>query len=99
MGLTPAREGSIAIFGQDTTRWPTFRIAAQDVGYVPEGRRIFVNLSVEGKSESPAGARGAVDRRAHLPAVSALRGAQAQPWPTAFRGRTGDAVDCPRAAD
>ena len=29
MGLTPAREGKITIFGEDTTRWPTFRIAAQ----------------------------------------------------------------------
>jgi len=47
MGLTPAREGKIVVFGQDTTRWPTFRIAAQGVGYVPEGRRIFANLSVE----------------------------------------------------
>ena len=25
MGLTPAREGKITIFGEDTTRWPTFR--------------------------------------------------------------------------
>jgi branched-chain amino acid transport system ATP-binding protein len=47
MGLTPAREGRVTIFGKDTTRWPTFRIAASGVGYVPEGRRIFANLSVE----------------------------------------------------
>jgi len=47
MGLTPAREGRVIVFGQDTTRWPTFRIAAAGVGYVPEGRRIFANLSVE----------------------------------------------------
>src|SRR5246127_3634931 len=47
MGLTPAREGKITVFGQDTTHWPTFRIAALGVGYVPEGRRIFANLSVE----------------------------------------------------
>jgi branched-chain amino acid transport system ATP-binding protein len=53
MGLTPARESSIAIFGQDTTRWPTFRIAAQGVGYVPEGRRIFANLSVEENLKVP----------------------------------------------
>ena len=31
----------------DTTRWPAFRIGAKGVGYVPEGRRIFANLSVE----------------------------------------------------
>src|SRR5882724_11601952 len=46
MGLTPARDGKITIFGEDTTRWPTFRIAARGVGYVPEGRRIFANLNV-----------------------------------------------------
>jgi len=53
MGLTPAREGKITIFGQDTTRWPTFRIAAKGVGYVPEGRRIFANLSVEENLKVP----------------------------------------------
>ena len=47
MGLTPAREGAIEIFGTDTTRWPPFRIAALGVGYVPEGRRVFPNLTVE----------------------------------------------------
>jgi branched-chain amino acid transport system ATP-binding protein len=47
MGLTPAREGEITIFGNDTTRWPPFRIAAMGVGYVPEGRRVFANLTVE----------------------------------------------------
>ena len=54
MGLTPAREGRINIFGEDTTHWPTFRIAAQGgVGYVPEGRRIFANLSVEENLKVP----------------------------------------------
>ncbi|WP_206997852.1 ABC transporter ATP-binding protein [Trinickia mobilis] len=47
MGLTPARRGRVTIFGTETSRWPTFRIAACGVGYVPEGRRIFANLSVE----------------------------------------------------
>jgi branched-chain amino acid transport system ATP-binding protein len=47
MGLTPARQGKTVIFGHETTRWPPFRIAALGVGYVPEGRRIFPNLTVE----------------------------------------------------
>ncbi len=47
VGLTPARAGNVRIFGQDTTRLPTFRIAALGVGYVPEGRRIFPNLTVD----------------------------------------------------
>ncbi len=53
MGLTPPREGQITIFGTDTTRWPTFRIAALGVGYVPEGRRIFPNLTVEENLKVP----------------------------------------------
>ena len=46
MGLTPARQGRITIFGEDTTHWAPYRIAALGVGYVPEGRRIFANLTV-----------------------------------------------------
>jgi len=53
MGLTPAREGRVTIFGQDVTRWPTFRIAASGVGYVPEGRRIFANLTVDENLKVP----------------------------------------------
>ena len=47
VGLTPAREGRITIFGQDTTSWSPHRIAALGVGFVPEGRRIFANLTVD----------------------------------------------------
>jgi len=53
MGLTPARRGRVTIFGANTTQWPTFRIAASGVGYVPEGRRIFANLSVEENLKVP----------------------------------------------
>ena len=45
-GLTPPRRGRIEIFGADTTAWPPHRIAALGVGYVPEGRKIFGNLTV-----------------------------------------------------
>ena len=47
MGLVPTRTGHVRVFGTDTTRLPAFRIAAMGVGYVPEGRRIFPNLTVE----------------------------------------------------
>jgi branched-chain amino acid transport system ATP-binding protein len=53
MGLTPPREGRITIFGNQTIHWPPYRIAAQGVGYVPEGRRIFANLSVEENLKVP----------------------------------------------
>jgi branched-chain amino acid transport system ATP-binding protein len=46
IGLTPPRQGKVEIFGKDTTRWPAHRIAGIGVGYVPEGRKIFGNLTV-----------------------------------------------------
>jgi branched-chain amino acid transport system ATP-binding protein len=47
MGLVPLRAGTVRVFGEETTRFPPFRVAALGVGYVPEGRRIFANLTVE----------------------------------------------------
>ncbi len=47
VGLTPARSGTVRIFDTETTRLPTFRIAGLGVGFVPEGRRIFPNLTVD----------------------------------------------------
>lgn len=47
MGLTRARTGTVRMFDNNTTTaWPPYRIAALGVGYVPEGRRIFANLTV-----------------------------------------------------
>jgi branched-chain amino acid transport system ATP-binding protein len=53
MGLTAPREGRVTIFGSDTTRWPPFRIAALGVGYVPEGRKVFANLTVSENLQVP----------------------------------------------
>ena len=47
IGLTPARQGSVHIFGEATTAWPPDRIVALGVGFVPEGRRVFGSLTVE----------------------------------------------------
>jgi branched-chain amino acid transport system ATP-binding protein len=47
MGLIRHMEGKVTMFGQDTTVWAPFRIAAAGVGYVPEGRRVFANLTVD----------------------------------------------------
>jgi branched-chain amino acid transport system ATP-binding protein len=58
MGLTPARQGKVTIFGQDTTHWPPFRIAALGVGYVPEGRRVFANLTVAENLRVPINREG-----------------------------------------
>jgi len=53
VGLTPAREGAVRIFGRATTHWPPYAIAALGIGYVPEGRRIFGNLTVEENLKVP----------------------------------------------
>jgi branched-chain amino acid transport system ATP-binding protein len=47
VGLTPPRSGRVSLFGRDITSWPPYRIAAAGVGYVPEGRRVFANLTVD----------------------------------------------------
>jgi branched-chain amino acid transport system ATP-binding protein len=46
MGLTMVREGRVEMLGHDVTRWPAYKIARLGVGYVPEGRKIFGNLTV-----------------------------------------------------
>jgi branched-chain amino acid transport system ATP-binding protein len=53
MGLTRADKGTVRVLGNTTTAWPPYRIAALGVGYVPEGRRIFANLSVEENLKVP----------------------------------------------
>jgi branched-chain amino acid transport system ATP-binding protein len=59
MGLTPANKGAVRIFGHTTTVWPPYRIAALGVGFVPEGRRIFANLTVEENLKVPLERPGA----------------------------------------
>jgi branched-chain amino acid transport system ATP-binding protein len=53
LGLTPARSGTVRVLGQECTAWPPYRIAALGVGYVPEGRRVFANLTVEENLKVP----------------------------------------------
>jgi branched-chain amino acid transport system ATP-binding protein len=46
MGVVRARRGRITWNGADITRLPPHRIVQLGIGYVPEERRIFPNLSV-----------------------------------------------------
>src|SRR6476661_7706840 len=46
MGLTPARAGSIRFKGEEIAALAPYRIAQRGIGLVPEGRRIFPNLTV-----------------------------------------------------
>jgi branched-chain amino acid transport system ATP-binding protein len=61
MGLTPARTGHIKVFGHDSTRMAPFRVARLGIGYVPEGRRVFANLTVEDNLKVPQGDSGPFD--------------------------------------
>jgi urea transport system ATP-binding protein len=47
MGLLPATSGSIKFFGQELLGAPAERRARLGIGYVPQGREIFADLSVE----------------------------------------------------
>ncbi len=46
MGLTPPRSGRVIWKGTDITGWPAHRVARAGIGFVPEDRRIFADLSV-----------------------------------------------------
>ncbi len=53
VGLTPPRQGRVSVFGKVTTGLPAFRAAGAGLGYVPEGRKIFPNLTVEENLKVP----------------------------------------------
>jgi len=59
MGLTPPREGSVSLFGVEASRMPAYKVAELGVGYVPEGRKIFANLTVEDNLKVPVARPGA----------------------------------------
>ena len=61
VGLTPPRSGRVALFGRDITGQPPYRIAAAGVGFVPEGRRVFANLTVDENLRVPIERPGAYD--------------------------------------
>src|SRR5881296_2619233 len=46
MGLTPPNAGRIAWKGTDITGWAPYRVARAGIGFVPEDRRIFADLTV-----------------------------------------------------
>jgi urea transport system ATP-binding protein len=47
VGLLPAHSGRIEFMGQDITRIPVFERARMGLGYVPQGRLLFSQLTVE----------------------------------------------------
>ena len=47
IGMIPARKGSIRYMGRETVGLPSYQIARMGIGYIPDTRRIFSNLTVE----------------------------------------------------
>lgn len=45
-GLTRMIGGTITFDGRDITRWPAHRRAAEGIGYVPQTRNVFLDLSI-----------------------------------------------------
>jgi branched-chain amino acid transport system ATP-binding protein len=58
MGLVTPRSGSIAFDGQELTRLPAHQVPKQGIAYVPQGRRLFAELSVAENLEIGLMARG-----------------------------------------
>ena len=65
MGLLPTRGGRVRFQGTDITGLPPYRIARLGLGYVPEDRRIFTDLTVFENLE--VGRRAARGRAAWTP--------------------------------
>src|SRR4029079_16557132 len=57
MGLTPPSSGRVLWQGREITGWPPHRAARAGIGFVPEDRRIFAELTVRENLE--VGARSA----------------------------------------
>ena len=77
LGLTPPRAGAVRYGGQTITGWPAYKVARLGVGYVPEGRRMFKDLSTLENLQLAENGRGGEWTIArvfeHLPKLAELR--------------------------
>jgi branched-chain amino acid transport system ATP-binding protein len=55
MGLNPPKSGSIEYRGQQISGLPPYRIARMGIGFVPEDRKIFPDLTVAANLDVAAG--------------------------------------------
>ena len=46
MGLLPISSGSIVLDGEDVSHLPAYEIPRKGIGYIPQGRRLFTELTV-----------------------------------------------------
>ena len=68
LGLIKHRSGEVIFRGRDISAWPTHAIVRAGLGYVPEDRRIFSDLTTEENLEV-----GRQPRRANAPLWTAER--------------------------
>ena len=66
LGLTPPRKGKILFGGQEVQGQRSFDIAAMGIGYVPEHRAIFRDLSVEENLRIAERKKGELARKEEL---------------------------------
>ena len=61
MGLLPLSAGRILLGEVEISRLPPYRVPVQGIGYVPQGRRLFAELTVAQNLEIGRMARGSPD--------------------------------------
>lgn len=71
-GLIPVRKGRVTFAGEDVTRWRPEQFVAAGLIHVPEGRRIFPNLSVEENLDLGSFARARASRKRNRDHVYAI---------------------------
>ena len=104
MGLTPARSGSVLFKGREIAQLRPFQVARLGIGYVPEDRGLFADLTVVENLKVPflnlkaaeLPAPGKKSRAASTPCFPSSASAGIR-WPALFRGRTADAGHGPGA--
>jgi len=79
MGLLPPQAGRVRFAGHDVTGWPPYRIARLGLGYVPEERRVFTDLTVAENLEVGRRGSGWTPERlfAVFPNLAEMRGRRA----------------------
>ena len=69
VGLVRPTAGAVLLDGRDVSGWPPYRIAAVGIGYVPEERRIFPQLTVLENLLVGIRQRASADQRERLDAI------------------------------
>ena len=88
MGLIPARSGVLLYDGQEITKMPCHKIVHKGIVQVPEGRRIFQELTVYEKNTAGYGG--------NLPSVPSIGGTAPAGGGNTVRWRTANAGYGPR---